>query len=46
LTAAVELDGTNENRDGEKYGKGQLVGDKGGAAKDIQEGIRCNDSVV
>lgn len=46
LTAGVELDETNENRNAEKYGKGQLVGDEGGAVKDIQERIRCNDSVV
>jgi hypothetical protein len=53
LTAAIEDDNnrTNENKEAEKYGNGQAgeptkadgTNDQG---KDVQERVRCNDSVV
>ena len=39
----------NEKRDADKSSNGQLVGDKGGAAgrgKDVEEKLRCNDSLA
>jgi len=50
LTAALE-DDTNGNKEAEKYGNGQagdatkivVVNDRG--KDDVQERIRCNDSV-
>jgi len=46
LMAVVELDDTNKNKDAEKSGNGQLAGGADNGGNDIQERIRCNDSVV
>ena len=48
LMATVE-DFPNGNKDAEKSGNGRLVGDEGGGVsrgKDVEEKIRCNDSLA
>ena len=49
--ATVEDDSNsaNEKRDAEKFNNEKLVGDKSGPVgrgKDVEEGIRCNDSAA